>query len=194
MLGIPAAVVPQIIKAERDLLAWAEHYAAVGLKPLPRRRGSKHPGIPVAPYQDRYPTADERRDWFTDPSVTGVCVVLDGTGFVVLELDAANRERMKDARALLETAGIPIPHACPRVFSGSGRSAQFWFRDPRRRITRRHIAAVVHPDGPAKQGGAQLDILGAGIVVVPPTLHPATNKPYRWWPPFLAAARVPELA
>jgi hypothetical protein len=60
-------------------------------------------------------------------------------------------------------------------------------------VTRRYIAALVHPDGAAKLGGAQLDILGAGIVVLPPSQHHATGEPYRWWPPFLSRDRVPEL-
>lgn len=194
VLGIPPDIVPRIAHAEHDLLAWAEFYASVGLKPLPRRCGTKHPGVAWKPYQDRFPTDAERREWFTDPSVTGVVAVLDGTGYIVLELDAAGPARMKEARALLNTAGIPIPHATPRVFSGSGRSAQFWFRSTRPLAGKgRHIAAIVHPDGTAKQGGCQIDILSKGIIVLPPTPHLATGKPYRWWPPFLAPDRVPEL-
>lgn len=191
-LGLSADVGRRILAAEQDLLAWSTFYAGVGLKVLPRRRGGKHPGVEWKPYQERFPTTAERREWFTDPSVTGICAVLDGTGYAVLELDAATPGRLPDAYALLARAGIAIPAACPRVLSGSGRSAQFWFRG-KRDIPGRYIAAVTHPDGTAKQGGAQLDILGRGIVVLPPTPHHATGKPYRWWPPFLSRARAPEL-
>jgi hypothetical protein len=191
-LGLSADVGRRILAAEQDLFAWSDFYAGLGLKVLPRRRGSKHPGIEWKPYQKRHPTDDERRAWFTDVSVTGICGVLDGTGYVVLELDAAAPDRLPDAYTLLARAGIAIPAACPRVLSGSGRSAQFWFRGTQD-IPGRYIAAVTHPDGTAKQGGAQLDILGRGIVVLPPTLHHATGKPYHWWPPFLTRERVPEL-
>ena len=138
-------------------------------------------------------TDDERREWFTDPSVTGICALLDGTGFAVLEVDAYAPARLPDAVGLFAFAGVTIPPACPRVLSGSGRSAQYWFRAERRPVAGRYIAAIVHPDGNAKLGGAQVDILGRGIVVLPPTPHHETGEPYRWWPPFLSRDRVPEL-
>lgn len=191
--GLSADVGRRILAGEMDLLAWSAFYAGVGLKVLPRRRGSKWPGLEWKPFQTRFPTDDERLAWFTDESVTGICAVLDGTGYVVLELDAYSPARLHDAVGLLARAGVTIPHASPRVLSGSGRSVQYWFRAERRPVTRRHIAALVHPDGTAKQGGAQLDILGAGIIVLPPTPHHATGEPYRWWPPFLSRDRVPEL-
>ena len=183
-------LIPYIEETAGDLLAWARLYLELGLKPLPRRCGSKHPGVRWKPYQDRSPTSDEIADWFRDPDTTGICTVLDNTPFVVLELDAATSEQLPDARALLTNARIAVPHACPHVVSGSGRSEQFWFRSTT--VRRRYIAALTHADG-AKAGGVQLDILASGIVVLPPTPHLSTGRSYRWLPPFLTRASVPEL-
>ena len=187
---LPARVLNGIDRCNQDLLAWARLYQELGLKPLPRRRGGKHPGVRWKEFQTRYPTDAELKIWFRDPGTTGICTVLDGTDFVVVELDAATPERLPDAYRLL--AGIQIPHACPHVASGSGRSAQYWFR-ARRPVNSRYVSAIVHPDGTAKQGGAQIDILGRGIVVLPPTPHVSTGKRYTWCPPFIKREYVPEL-
>ena len=176
---------PYIEETAGDLLTWARLYLGLGLKPLPRRCGAKHPGVRWKPYQDRSPTSDEVGEWFRDPHTTGICTVLDNTPFVVLELDAATPEQLPDARALLTNAGIVIPHACPHVISGSGRSEQFWFRSTT--VRGRYISALTHADG------VQLDILASGIVVLPPTPHLSTGRPYRWLPPFLTRASLPEL-
>ena len=193
-LGLPVDVIVAIDRSERDLLAWASWYADMGVKPLPRGRGGKHPRVAWTPFQDRHPTADERTAWFSDAGTTGIVAVLDETHYVVLELDAANPDRLPDAYGLLTQAGIAIPHACPRVISGSGRSEQLWFRAPRPVPgSGRAVAALVHPDGPAKAGGAQVDILAKGIIVLPPTPHHDTGKPYAWRPPWLERERVPML-
>lgn len=188
-LGFPPRLLGAMDRTAADLHAWARFYSDLGLKPLPRRLGAKHPGVRWKPFQDRVPTEQEIAQWFGDPTTTGICTVLDGTPFVVLELDASTRERLPDARRLLTDAGIEIPHACPHVVSGSGKSEQFWFRGS---LTGRHVAAL-SADGGAKAGGVQVDILASGIVVLPPTTHLSTGRPYRWLPAFLDRDLVPEL-
>ena len=44
-----------------------------------------------------------------------------------------------------------------------------------------------------KNDYAAIDVLGAGIVVAPPSPHPDTGQNYRWQPPFLSRQHVPML-
>ena len=108
---LPARVLNGIGRCNRDLLAWARLYQDLGLKPLPRRWGGKWPGVRWKQFQGRFPTDAEVTTLFRDPETTGICTVLDGTGYVVLELDAARPERLPEAYELLDRAGIEVPHA-----------------------------------------------------------------------------------
>jgi hypothetical protein len=86
-------------------------------------------------------------------------VVLGPSRLAVLEYDTDQaRER------LLELFGGEWP-AVPTVESGSGRSRHFYFADEGYKASSR--------DGLELRCGAQQ-------VVVPPSEHPETGRPYRW--------------
>ena len=92
------------------LVAWARQCLEMGLKPVPKKTGKKYPAIAWQPYQTRFPRRDELTEWFARDDIDGVCVVLDGTGYVVIDCDGP-RDR---ARRLLAETGIEIPNLCPQ--------------------------------------------------------------------------------
>ena len=165
------------------LVHWARRYLHDGLKPLPKRKGTKFPAIPWEPYKGRPPRPDELTSWFAGDGADGICAVLDGTGFAVLDLDMSGDA----ARRLLTDAGVDIPDLVPRVITGSGRE-HLWFRT--NRTVGRHIRLLSRETDDTT---AAIDVLGEGIVVLPPSVHPDTGQPYSWRPPFLDPGNVPPL-
>ena len=159
------------------LIAWARQCLEMGLKPLPKKTGQKYPAVPWEPYQTRYPDPDELAELFARPDTDGVCVVLDGTGYVVIDCDGP-RDR---ARRLLASVGIEIPDLCPRVITGSDKD-HFYLRTTRR--IGRHIGFL-------QAEGVTIDLLGEGVVVVPPSPHPDTGIAYHWQPPILGTVERP---
>ena len=155
----------------------AHFYLRVRLKPLPKALGRKHPSVDWKPYETTTPTADDVDGLFANKA-DGICLVLDDTGYVVLDCDGPQDR----ATQLLKDAGIEIPPACPRVVMGRGQ--HFYFRTPR--PVGRHVGLL-------KGDGVQIDVLGAGCVVAPPSIHPDTGTPYRWAPPFVSPDLVPPL-
>jgi len=159
------------------LVAWARQCLEMGLKPLPKKRGQKYPAIAWEPYQTRFPRRDELTEWFARDDIDGVCVVLDGTGYVVIDCDGP-RDR---ARRLLVEAGIEIPSLCPRVITGRDRD-HFYLRTTR--PVGRHLGFL-------QAEGISIDLLGEGVVVVPPSPHPETGVAYHWQPPILGTVDGP---
>ena len=96
--------------------SWARQLVQMGLKPLPKKKNKKYLAVPWEPYQTRFPDLDELSELFARPDVDGVCVVLDNTGYVVIDCDGP-RDR---ARKLLAEARIEIPALCPRVIHRRG--------------------------------------------------------------------------
>ena len=87
------------------LVAWARQCLEMGLKPVPKKTGKKYPAIAWEPYQTRFPRRDELTKWFARDDIDGVCAVLDGTRFAVIDLDGAPDH----ARQLLTDVDIQIP-------------------------------------------------------------------------------------
>ena len=187
-LGLPAHLLDRVDRACADLCSWARFYRSIGLtKTLPVAAGAKHPSVPWQPYVETDPTEAELDVWFAPGTAAGVCAVLDGSDYVVLDADGAPEA----VKALLDQHGIVIPHATGTVESGSGKSVHYWFKASR--PIGRRIALVTLDGRTAKQGGAQLDVLDRGVVMLPPSLHPDTQQAYVWRPPIVDPARAPEL-
>ena len=158
---------------------WAAWYRKNDLKALRQKTGAKCANVPWLPYQTQAPTEDEHARWFAKGTEGGVVLVLDNSGVVVLDCDGERQP----ARQLLETAGIKIPHACPRVITGRDRD-HFYFRTER--PVGRHVGLL-------KSDDVTIDVLGTGLAMAPPSIHPDTGRPYRWSPPFLERAQIPLL-
>ena len=165
---------------DAPLKKWAEYYLGLGLKPIPKRINEKAPAIRWKHWTKDYPRQADLDQWFDQDGVDGICLVLDGTDTVIIDCDGP-RDRCLD---LLAASDINIPEGCPEVITGRGHSNYFFYST--RQVKRRTKFLV---DGDPKPGGAAIDLLGAGIVVVPPSPHPDTGKQYRWASPIHAAHR-----
>ena len=88
-------------------------------------------------------------------------MVLDDSGFVVVDLDGPK------AAQLLRAAAIEIPLTTPTVLSGSGCGIHLWFRTAR--PVGRHIRVLSGEN-------SSVDVLGTGIVILPPR----GPDPIRW--------------
>ena len=153
------------------LACWAREALKMGLKPLPKRKGTKRPLVRWKPYQRRFPELDEHTDLFDRDDVDGLVTVLDQTGYLVIDIDGPSHR----GRQVLAAHGVEIPNLCPRVISGSGRH-HYYLRTTRR--VGRHIKLFEAP-------GLTIDVLGEGLTVLPPSPHVTTGVSYRWAPPIL---------
>ena len=126
-------------------------------------------------WETQAPTEDEIDRWFGDGE-TGICLVLDHSQLAVLEC----RGPRQAASELLAPSRIEIPHACPRVIAGD--HDRFYFRAQGSAGPR---VALLRGDT------VEIDLLGAGVITVPPSPNPDTGVPSRWLPPFLSAGLVP---
>ena len=189
-MGMSPEVADTLDRANGDLGNWRRFYDRLRLpKTLPVAPGTKKPSVAWKTYTERDPTENERGDWFAGktPDTTGIGVLLDDTDYVVLDCDGPPAE----LDALLKQQGIEIPHGTPTVLSGSGLSRHHWFRTTRH--VGRKIALATLNGRTAKEGGAQLDLIGEGFLMLPPSRHPDTGHPYTWSPPLVDPAHVPEL-
>ena len=177
---------PQLLSLlDVPLLEWARRYHRDGLKVLPKRTGAKCPTSPWEALQAGAQTGAQVESLFAKTDgADGVCAVLDGTRFAVIDLDGSPGH----AHRLLTDAGIHIPDLCPRVITGSGRE-HLWFRTPH--PVGRHIKLLSRDT--TDDTSAAIDVLGSGIVILPPSVHPDTGRVYTWSPPFLDPAQVPVL-
>lgn len=123
----PLALPDDVFEAldNQPLLAWARYYRDMGLKPVPKRIGSKSSRIEWGPYQHQAPPEEKFPEWFTE-GTDGINLVMDGTGYAVIDFDGPRDK----GHALLLKAGISIPDACPRAITGKDQD-HFYFRTDR---------------------------------------------------------------
>ena len=166
---------------DEPLVNWATRYYKDGLRKLLRKgKGTKHPLRSWQHLQASEPTLDEiKAEFAATDDADGICAVLDGTGLAVVDIDGSGEH----GRRLLADAGVDIPDLCPRVITGSGND-HFWFQTDR--PIGRHIKLLHATD-------ASIDVLGQGVVVLPPSVHPETGVAYHWRPPFIDTATLPPL-
>ena len=170
-----------------ELLAnWATRYYEAGLKKLlPKARGTKRPLGPWKHLQTHEPTLDEIKARFAvADGADGICAVLNGTGLAVVDVDGSREH----GRRLLADAGVQIPDRYPRVITGSGHD-HFWFRTNRR--IGRHIRLLA--SGTAADTKAAIDLLGEGVVLLPPSVHPETGVAYQWGDQFFDTEKLASL-
>ena len=159
-------------------LAWAKYYLRKGLKPVPKRIGKKCPAGRWKRFQSHFPDEQELEPLFDRIDSDGVSLVLDGTGWAVIDCDGPPDKCLD----VLLKRGIKIPDACPTVITGRGHHHYYCKTT---RPVGRHIGFI--QDGDPKQGGVSIDLLGEGVVVAPPSRHPDTGERYRWQPPIHGA-------
>ena len=139
-----------------ELLGAALKYFKMGFSIIPVGQDKK-PLIQWKEFQERKPTEEEVKGWFSNLGVTGIGIVTGKiSGIIVL-----------DAEAGADISGLKIPKT-PTVTTGGG-GAHYWLKyDSKEKIAN---GVRVFP---------LIDIRGeGGYIIAPPSLHP-TGKLYQW--------------
>lgn len=138
-------------------------YLRRGLSVIPINPTGKKPFVKWKPYQTSLPTEAEINYWWTKWPNANVGIVTGSlSGIVILDVDGV------DAMKLLEGRDLPPTVS---VMTREDRY-QYWYRHPGKRI--KNFTNILGND-------SHVDIRAdGGYAVIPPSVHPETNKPYRW--------------
>lgn len=119
-------------------------------------------------------TTDRRqiREWWSEQDYNVGAVIPDN--HVVIDIDPHNGGSLE---ALEELAGVKMPKTLSIRSGRGGGSVHLHYLRPFPKTTK-----VRMPDG--------IDVLSNGQVVMPPSIHPETGKPYTWGPEA-PVARLP---
>lgn len=160
------------IETRSDMLAMALEYVCLGWSVIPIRPRDKKPLIKWEAYQQRQPTEDELRRWFTEWPDANIGIVTGSvSGMIVLDFDGS-----EGAKAI-SRLGIKDIHT-PVVQTGNG--AHFYLKHPGD-LVRNYVKRV-----------PGLDLRGdGGYVVAPPSVH-ASGRRYTFVPGRTFAAPLIE--
>ena len=165
---------PAAVRAEADRLV------RLGVSVIPLEPGGKEPAVvghdalgqpirfPWGPYADRIADASERYEWFDEKGwqvgvTTGAASTTDAGHLVILDFDGLGGYEAHAAQ-------YPILRTFPRVRTGSGK-AHVYVRT--KRPTEKYVTKAAD--------GSRLEVrAGNHYCVAPPSLHPATGRPYIW--------------
>jgi len=139
-------------------LDWAKYYRSLGLTPLPVRPGTKYPAVKWRDYQNRQPSLAEIEKWDWRG---GIGIVT--TGLIVVDCDRGG-ERLTGDRAFPVSWSVKTgSDGFHRYYKGNGQPT-------------RNAVGILKGDN-----GAQVDIRAdGGFIIVPPSTHIQTGRPYRW--------------
>ncbi len=145
-------------------IEWAYYYLNLGWTPLPVKRGTKFPAVKWTEYQTRQPTPREIERWNWSG---GIGIVTNG--LICVDCDGGGEQLLK---------GKDFPPSWT-VRTGSGGLHRYYKANGQ--PTRNAVAILKGDDG------AQVDIRAdGGFIIVPPSQHIKTGKPYTWiLPPWL---------
>ncbi|MCZ6481599.1 MAG: bifunctional DNA primase/polymerase [Candidatus Methylomirabilales bacterium] len=145
-------------------IGWAYYYLNLGWTPLPVKPGTKFPAVKWTEYQTRQPTPREIERWNWSG---GIGIVTNG--LICVDCDGGGEQLLK---------GKDFPPSWT-VRTGSGGLHRYYKANGQRA---RNAAAILKEDGKG-----QVDIRAdGGFIIVPPSAHIETGKPYTWiLPPWL---------
>ena len=154
-----------------EVIAHAKRYAALGLRVVPITPGRKHPPLHNWPeVATKDPALIE--NWWTGLYRDHGVGIITGprSGVWVLDVDVAGDRTGDVSLAELELTYGPLPITAEAITGTGGRHLYFRWDE----------AHPVHNDQSGRLG-RYLDVRGdGGQVLAPPTIHPATGRPYRW--------------
>ncbi len=167
------------MSSQNEFLSAALRYRSIGLSVIPIQPRSKTPAINSwREYQDRLPTEDEIRQWWTQNPNAGIAIITGKiSGLVVLDLDAKHNRSSKEIR----DSGLSLPPtACARTGGGG---EHFLYKYPKDRF-KNHSGNIMGEGVDFKTDG--------GYIVVAPSVH-SSGKAYEWTiPPEDGIADAPE--
>ena len=150
---------PRLPSPDAPTIEWARYYLALGLTPLPVKRGEKRPALDEwKTYQTRQPTPEEIKRWDWSG---GVGIVTNG--LVVVDCDDGAEQLLKDRDFPPSWTVRTGNWGLHRYFKTNGQPS----RNAVRILKGENRAGIdIRADG--------------GFLIVPPTLHKVTRRPYRW--------------
>jgi len=134
-------------------------YQALGLIPFPASRRGKNP---LVKWKDDlpHPISDDYAEWEENHPNGNIWLLL-GSEFAVLDPDGQGAEEF------IKSLSLP---PCPTSISGN-RSVHRWFKAP----------PGIKPIKVANNDKSFLELrTGSMGILAPPSIHPTTEKPYRW--------------
>jgi len=160
------------------------NYQLKGYCVIPIFPGEKRPMVNWKTYLEEkmFPTISDLADWWTVTPDANVGILLgkNSNGFFPLCLDLDGGE---EAEKLLEESGVFLPSDAPRSKTPNG--YHVFISAPRRIPDQIGVLRSSSPrqDGSLTPGGnpryAQIDVRGAGVIVLPPSVHPSGDV-YSW--------------
>lgn len=161
---------PEASVNENPTLAWARHYQASGLHPIPCH--GKKAAVKWEPFKERQPTVAEIEKWFIRPGAN-IALVL-GRGLIAVDLDGPGAEEH------LAEAGVTLPPDAPRSrTSEDGCHVFLRVAGPVENRVKMLASTEKRPgsDKPLWQVDIRAD---GGYVVAPPSIHPDRGTEYTW--------------
>lgn len=160
-----------------DYVALAVTYAGLlGWPVVPCRHVDMASGPAKSPYGGlRTATVDPdaiRGAW--EKHSRALIGVVPPAGHVVIDIDPRAGGSLE---ALAELCGGSIPETLTAESGRGDGGRHYWFTTSRTDLTQRSLAP-----------GIDSRLAGKGVVIVPPSLHPVTGRPYTW---LTASAPVP---
>ncbi len=162
-------------------------YQLMGYKVIPIFPGEKRPMVAWKSWQDRTPTIGNLADWWTTTPDSNVGIVLgkNSTEFFPFAIDL---DGGSEAEILLNHMIGELPETAPRSKTPSG--YHVFLSSPTPIVDRIGLLRSDTPreDQSQTPGGKlrypQVDIRGAGIIVLPPSIHPSGDV-YEWIVPLV---------
>jgi hypothetical protein len=155
-----------------DLLTAARAYATLGLPIIPLR--GKVPAVTA--WQHFIANAVNVNLWFSPDRRANIGLRTGESGYIVIDTDTEEAERWVRAH---------LPESPMRALSGNGSTHRYYQRPPRKEIRNRQGLRGIHG----------LDVRGhAGYIVLPPSRHPETGKPYQWLTDFRHPEGLPRFS
>jgi hypothetical protein len=155
-----------------DLLASARHYCELGL-PIIALKGK----IPAAEGWQQFEATPANVDyWFGKIQANiGLRTGID-SGYLVVDVDTPEAE---------EWVRTHLPMSPMRAISGAGSTHSYFGVPPRKEIRNKQAWKKI----------PGLDVRGSGgFIVLPPSIHPDTGKPYEWLTPMLRPQELPRFS
>lgn len=145
----------------------------LGLAVFPLVPGTKFPFRGSKGELDGTTDLEQIDKWWSASPEAGIACALRFTPYWVLDIDARSNghlwlQQMADSELTTVTCA-----------TRSDGSAHYWFQRTEQ-LQGYHMKGISWPGGGEPVAGVDVKGLSLGYVVLPPTVHPVTKKPYAW--------------
>ena len=170
-----------------DIIASVRHYTGLGWHLVTMPAGSKAPNIPNWP-ERAISSPDDAERYYSQHPTHNVGLLHSASGTCALDID-----HLENARTAFAAMGLDLDAIlakAPRIIGREGRGKAI-FRAHRPDLKTHKLA---WPDPNGKGASVVFELRGGSVQdVLPPSIHPDTQQPYRWdGPPYADLPLLPE--